>query len=104
MSPYFTDPFSSSLPYDKLRSMYSPTVIEVVKPINVNAGDAVAWFGQYGGGVSLGIGGEASVGIHAGKTSFEIFGNAIGRLGFQYTVEEKMVYLLTLEGLLIFLK
>ena len=30
--------------------MYSPIVIEIVKPIYVNAGDALAWFEQYGGG------------------------------------------------------
>ena len=41
-----------------------------------------------GYGASLGFGGETSFGVHAGKSHFDFFGNAIGRVGFQYTVQE----------------
>lgn len=42
-----------------------------------------------GYGVSMGLGGEASFGIHAGKSNFDISYNAKGRFGFQYTVQEE---------------
>ncbi len=37
-SPYYTDPFSFSLPYDKLNQMNNISIYEVMNPITVNAG------------------------------------------------------------------
>lgn len=56
VSPYFTDPFSLSLPYDKLSQMNNISVYEVVKPVTVNAGTAIPYFGQYGGGIQYDLG------------------------------------------------
>ena len=43
-SPYYTDPFSLSLPYDKLNQMNNISIYEVMNPITVNAGPAVPYF------------------------------------------------------------
>lgn len=50
VAPYYTDPFSLSLPYYQLPNMYNPNLYVVNQPINVLAGQAAPWFGQYGGG------------------------------------------------------
>ena len=50
VAPYYTDPFSLSLPYYQLPNMYNPNLYVVNQPINVIAGQAAPWFGQYGGG------------------------------------------------------
>ncbi|MDE5867693.1 MAG: TNT domain-containing protein, partial [Anaeroplasmataceae bacterium] len=50
VAPYFTDPFSLSLPYKQLPNIYTPNLYVVTKPIVVTAGPAAPWFGQYGGG------------------------------------------------------
>ena len=55
-SPYYTDPFSLSLPYDKLNQMNNISIYEVMNPITVNAGPAVPYFGQYGGGMQYRFG------------------------------------------------
>ena len=55
-SPYYTDPFSLSLPYDKLNQMNNISICEVMNPITVNAGPAVPYFGQYGGGMQYRFG------------------------------------------------
>lgn len=49
-APYYTDPFSLSLPYYQLPNMYSPNLYVINQPIDVLAGQAAPWFGQYGGG------------------------------------------------------
>ena len=56
VSSYFTDPFSLSLPYDKLSQLNNISVYEVVSPITVNAGPALPFFGQYGGGIQYDLG------------------------------------------------
>ena len=56
VSPYFTDPFSLSLPYNQIPNMYNPTVYQVMQPYIVTAGTAVPWFGQYGGGMQYHLG------------------------------------------------
>lgn len=56
VSSFFTDPFSLSLSYDKLSQINDISVYEVLKPIAVNAGHAVPFFGQYGGGVQYDLG------------------------------------------------
>lgn len=56
VSSYFTDPFSLSLPYDKLSQLNNISVYEVVSPITVNAGPVLPFFGQYGGGIQYDLG------------------------------------------------
>lgn len=48
-APYATDPFSLSLPYDKIAT--TPSYYIVNQSVNVIAGPASPWFGQYGGGI-----------------------------------------------------
>ena len=56
VAPYFTDPFSLSIPYNQIPNMYNPNVYQVLKPYTVTAGTAVPWFGQYGGGMQYKLG------------------------------------------------
>jgi hypothetical protein len=51
VAPYFTDGFSSALPYDKMSQMFSPSVYVLKEPLQVIAGHTAPWFGQYGGGI-----------------------------------------------------
>lgn len=56
VSPFFTDPFSLSLPYNQISNIYNPTIYEVLKPYQVTSGAAVPYFGQYGGGMQYNLG------------------------------------------------
>ena len=49
-------PFSLSLPYEKLSQVNHISVYEVINPISVNAGSALPFYGQYGGGIQYNLG------------------------------------------------
>ncbi len=50
VAPYFTDPMSLSLPYNKLPLMNQLNLYVVNQEFTVMAGKAAPWFGQPGGG------------------------------------------------------
>ena len=50
VAPYYTAPMSLSLPYAQLPNMNNPQLYILNQSLEVTAGTAAPWFGQYGGG------------------------------------------------------